>query len=264
MSAQNDAAFLRVFLIVLGALAVFTLSIMIVAGFVSYDLNQKHQQDSRLQAIIAERIMPVGEVEIAKADTVNEAPKPASQIVSEACNACHMSGALGAPKIGDKAVWSDRLAVGGLDGLYHNAINGKGAMPPRGGAASLSDDDIRAAVKHMLEESQVAASMEAGASASTTESASISIAASEIAATTSAKGQDVYSTACLACHMTGAAGAPKLGDKAAWKDRLAQGMATLYANANKGKGAMPPKGGRMDLSDQDIQAAVDYMVEQSK
>lgn len=73
-----------------------------------------------------------------------------------------------------------------------------------------------------------------------------------------------YRTACAACHMTGAAGAPKTGDKAAWAARIALGMDTLVANAIKGKGAMPPKGGRMDLTDDQIKSAVAFMVDESK
>ena len=77
-------------------------------------------------------------------------------------------------------------------------------------------------------------------------------------------GKDVYSAACAACHDTGAAGAPKVGDKGAWSARIGQGADALYTNAIKGKGAMPPKGGRADLDDDAIKAAVDYMVAESK
>ncbi len=81
-------------------------------------------------------------------------------------------------------------------------------------------------------------------------------------------GEKTYKMACFACHGTGAAGAPKLGDKAAWTDRIAQGNATLYDHAIKGfkgkTGFMPAKGGRADLSDADVKAAVDYMVSGSK
>ena len=73
-----------------------------------------------------------------------------------------------------------------------------------------------------------------------------------------------YRTACAACHMTGAANAPKLGDKAAWAPRIKQGMDTLITNAIKGKGAMPPKGGRMNLTDEQIKATVVFMVDASK
>ena len=79
-----------------------------------------------------------------------------------------------------------------------------------------------------------------------------------------ADGAATYTQACQACHMTGAAGAPKLGDKAAWAPRIAQGNDALYAAVINGKGAMPPKGGQMQLGDDVVKAAVDYMVAQSK
>jgi cytochrome c5 len=75
-----------------------------------------------------------------------------------------------------------------------------------------------------------------------------------------ADGQAVYNMACMACHMTGAAGAPKLGDKVAWGPRIATGRAALINSAINGKGAMPPKGGQMQLTEAEISAAVDYMV----
>ncbi|MDH5447190.1 MAG: c-type cytochrome [Gammaproteobacteria bacterium] len=87
-------------------------------------------------------------------------------------------------------------------------------------------------------------------------------AASAGAGKVDAKG--TYQSACFACHGTGAAGAPKLGDKGAWKARIGQGKAKLYSNAVKGFKGMPPKGGRSDLSDAVVKAVVDYMVSQSK
>ena len=79
-----------------------------------------------------------------------------------------------------------------------------------------------------------------------------------------ADGGATYKQACAACHASGAAGAPKLEDKAAWKPRIETGKDALYASVIKGKGAMPPKGGRADLSDDVVKAAVDYMVAQAK
>ena len=73
-------------------------------------------------------------------------------------------------------------------------------------------------------------------------------------------GKKVYDTTCMACHGSGVAGAPKLGDKAAWAPRLKLGIDALYAVAIKGKGAMPAKGGSASLSDAEVKAAVDYMV----
>lgn len=84
------------------------------------------------------------------------------------------------------------------------------------------------------------------------------------AATPAASGKAVYDASCQACHGAGVAGAPKLGDKAAWAPRLGAGVAALQASAIKGKNAMPPKGGNLSLADADVKAAVDYMVAQSK
>ena len=79
-----------------------------------------------------------------------------------------------------------------------------------------------------------------------------------------ADGAATYQQACVACHMTGAAGAPKLEDKAAWAPRIALGKDVLYKSVLEGKGAMPPKAGQTQLSDDEIKAAVDYMVAQAK
>ncbi len=81
-------------------------------------------------------------------------------------------------------------------------------------------------------------------------------------------GDEVYNSSCAACHSAGVAGAPKVGDAAGWADRIAQGIETLYTNAIDGlqgsAGIMPAKGGNASLSDGSVQAAVDYMIEQSQ
>lgn len=83
-----------------------------------------------------------------------------------------------------------------------------------------------------------------------------------------AKGEDVFKKTCSLCHATGVAGAPKLGDKADWQPRIAQGNAMLYDHALKGftgkKGMMPAKGGNAALTDDEVKAAVDYMAAQAK
>ena len=79
-------------------------------------------------------------------------------------------------------------------------------------------------------------------------------------------GATVFGTVCKACHETGVAGAPKIGDKAAWAPRIAAGKPTLYEHALQGyqgkTGVMPPKGGRTDVPDDLVKQAVDYMVSQ--
>jgi len=77
-------------------------------------------------------------------------------------------------------------------------------------------------------------------------------------------GDAVYNGSCAACHGTGAAGAPKLGDAAAWAPRIAKGMDTLLSNATSGLNAMPPKGLCMTCSEAELQAAIEYIVSQSQ
>jgi cytochrome c5 len=79
-------------------------------------------------------------------------------------------------------------------------------------------------------------------------------------------GEDVYNGACVACHSSGAGGAPKLGDAAAWADRIAKGQDALYQSGLNGVagGSMIARGGCMTCSDEEIFAAVDYMVENSQ
>ncbi len=89
-------------------------------------------------------------------------------------------------------------------------------------------------------------------------------AAGEEVASGPRSGEQVYNSACAACHATGAAGAPKTGDAGAWASRIAQGNATLVKHAIEGINAMPPKGMCMDCSDDEIKAAVEYMVNKSK
>lgn len=88
--------------------------------------------------------------------------------------------------------------------------------------------------------------------------------ASETAANTGAagarSGDAIYNRYCLACHAAGVLGAPKLNDAADWEPRLAQGMDVVLKHAIDGFNAMPPRGTCMDCSDEEMQAAIDYMI----
>lgn len=79
-----------------------------------------------------------------------------------------------------------------------------------------------------------------------------------------ADGKAVYDKTCSVCHATGVANAPRFGDKAAWAPRAATGPAALLAAVVKGKGAMPPRAGAANLGDNDIQAAIDFMLAAAK
>ncbi|WP_404375833.1 c-type cytochrome [Vreelandella aquamarina] len=82
-----------------------------------------------------------------------------------------------------------------------------------------------------------------------------------VSANAQADGEATYNQACMACHMTGAAGAPIRGNTEHWEPRVEKGMDTLYDHAINGFQAMPPKGGQLGLSDEEVKAAVDYLLE---
>ena len=124
--------------------------ICVLVGLISATFAQA--QDMSEEAI-KKRIQPVGSVHVAGAQAETAAaagPRSGVDIYNASCNACHGSGVLGAPKVGDAAAWGPRLDKG-FDTVLQNAINGFNAMPPRGTCASCSDDDIKAAIEHMVE-----------------------------------------------------------------------------------------------------------------
>lgn len=100
----------------------------------------------------AKLIAPVAKLEIGVADAAVKGARTGDQVYNAACVACHESGAAGAPKVGDKAAWAPRLALG-LEGLVKSAINGKNAMPARGGNPDLADVEIARAVVLMTNKS---------------------------------------------------------------------------------------------------------------
>ena len=108
---------------------------------------------------IAKRLAPVGQVcvtgqeckgmEVAVAAGGGGAKTP-KDVIANHCNACHGTGLLGAPKIGDTAAWKERADhQGGLDGILAKAITGINAMPPKGTCADCSDDELKGAIKEM-------------------------------------------------------------------------------------------------------------------
>ncbi len=91
--------------------------------------------------------------------------------------------------------------------------------------------------------------------------ASVSLISDAQAAPDFESGEAVYNAVCQACHTTGVLNSPKLGDPAGWGERLSKDKETLYLSVINGLNLMPPKGGRPDLSDEQVQMAVDYMLE---
>jgi cytochrome c5 len=163
-------------------------------------------------------------------------------------------------------------------------------MPARGGNSDLTDEEVAGAVVHMANQAgatwkapELVARAPAQAAATTASAppappvataakaappapaaAAAPAAAPAQAAAAGNKGKAIYDTTCTVCHTAGIAGAPKLGDKAAWAPRIQTGIEALYNSSLKGKNAMPPKGGNAGLPDADVKAAVDYMIAQAK
>lgn len=163
-------------------LAVAFLLVKLIGGGINIDPDSPAMSEDA----IAERLKPVGQVNVVSAaGTVSagenagseesaggtqaaasgatggatqtasaaEAGNAGEQVYNASCQICHGTGIAGAPKVGDKAVWSARISQG-IDVLYASAINGKNTMPPKGGAMSTSDADISAAVDFMVSKSR--------------------------------------------------------------------------------------------------------------
>jgi cytochrome c5 len=201
---------------------------------------------------VAARIQPVGRVEFGSGAAAAGA-RSGEEIVKAICTACHQAGVANAPKLGDKAQWAPRLKQG-LNALVASVVKGKGAMPPKAGDASLTDEEIARAVVIMANQ----------AGAKFKEPAPSKPQAVAAAKPQASSGKAVYDQTCVACHAQSVAGSPKLGDKAAWAPRIKTGTDSLVQSVLKGKGAMPPKGGNASLSEAQVRAAVEFMVSQSK
>ena len=110
---------------------------------------------------------------------------------------------------------------------------------------------------------QSAAEAVEGAMATETAAAAASGSEVTVAAAGTASGESVYQGLCHACHAAGLADAPKPDDTAAWKERLAKGVDAMLATAIQGMGGMPPRGGNPALTDEELRAAIEFMLEQA-
>lgn len=156
-------------LVILGVSAVLMLFIFVLVAHHRDIPDQVRQQRGALMSTatsVAERIKPVGRVEVAAAETqrapvkiaVTASPgRDGQQIYQAACVACHDAGIAGAPKLGDKGQWAKRIAKG-VDTLYASAVNGSqgsgGVMPPKGGNLALSNAEVKAAVDYIVARSK--------------------------------------------------------------------------------------------------------------
>lgn len=275
--------------------------ILLVTFATNKPLDGAGSENANAQAVAA-RVRPVAEEGFSFKDA--NAPKvlqSGQAVYNAVCVACHGTGAAGAPKAGDAGAWTARIAQG-YDTLVQHAVQGIRAMPAKGGNPDLDDIEVARAVVYMANQSGAkfkepeapAAGAQAPAQAGAAQPAAGAAAAAPAGAAAPAPatpaatpgtppvagaiatpavagnneaGKTLFNSACTACHTAGIAGAPKVGDKAAWAPRIAQGTNTLYEHAIKGfqgkAGVMPPKGGS-SAPDADVKAAVDYMVAAAK
>lgn len=279
---------------------VTVIGIILLVEFVTTNRLSGAGTDSQSVAAVAARLRPVAEDGFVLKDA--NAPKlllAGDAVYSANCAACHTSGAAGAPKLADVGQWASRIAQG-YDTLVKHAVEGIRAMPARGGNPDLDDVEVARAVVYLANQSgakfaepalpalkvlpaaadataPAAPEMDAAPVAAPVAAVAPTLAAVPAAAPTAAvatasatlaiDGKKIFDSACAACHVSGVAGAPKVGDKANWAGRIKQGNAVLYDHAIKGfqgkAGVMPAKGGAA-VSDDEVKAAVDYMVSTSK
>lgn len=168
--SSDDQKNIDLILLTIGVLIGVAVGLFVIARDVNNENMERMQRiDARYQAAVDQRIAPFGEVvkdgEIV-ADPAVEAVVAAEeakvlltgpQVYNQACLACHGGGIAGAPKTGEAADWTARIAKG-RDMLNSNAINGfmgdKGMMPAKGGAVTLSDEEVIAAVDYLIEQVQ--------------------------------------------------------------------------------------------------------------
>ena len=179
----------------------------------------------------------------ARVASAEERERGGKEVVEAVCAACHRTGVKGAPKIGDRNAWA-KLTSKGLTGLTVVALKGIRKMPPHGGNPDLTDTEIERAITYMVNQS-------GGRWIEPT---------SKLASAVQRSGGEVVQAYCAKCHQTGAEGAPKIGDRAAWIPRLREGFEGLVGSAIKGHGPMPSRGDVANLTDSEIRAAIAYMI----
>jgi len=236
----------QLMVVVLG-FAVPVLLVALVAYYlvVPSSTTSGNNQSALEASAVAARIKPVADVAFAESGGgAAKAAQTGEQVVQQYCAACHTTGAAGAPKVGDKGSWAKYLG-GGLDQMLKTSISGKGAMPARGGAADLSDYELARAIVHMANQSGGKLKEPAAPKGA--------------APAAERSGEQVVQAACIRCHESGQGGAPRIGDKAAWSQRISQGVDAVTKAAIRGHGGMPARGGLADLTDREVTRAILYM-----
>lgn len=126
---------------------------LITSFLLMFLVTSARAQTSTYQEFVIQNTAPIGQVSIggAPATPLAAGPKSGKEIYEAGCSFCHATGAAGSPKIGNKAAWAPRISEG-MDTLVTHALHGYNAMPPKGMCPSCSEDDIKAAVKYMVDQ----------------------------------------------------------------------------------------------------------------
>lgn len=141
-NTQNSSKLILVATIVVAAVLILVIWPLSMMGKGSVSSGSSDDAESR--------ILPVARVEMQKAVVKTDGkPRTGEAIYNAVCTACHAAGVAGAPKTGDKAAWAPRIALGAA-ALLTSATNGKNAMPPRGGAADLTDAELKSVVEYLV------------------------------------------------------------------------------------------------------------------
>jgi cytochrome c5 len=183
----------QLILAVLFAFVVPIFGIILLVMYVTTETRPSAGSEARAPKSIAERIRPVGSVEIKDASDA-ASMKTGEQVFAAQCTACHATGALNAPKLGDAAAWGPRIAAG-FNALLHSALAGKGQMPAQGGG-DFSEFEIGRAVVYMANQGgakfpePAAPAAGASAPAATTAAASAAAPATTVAAAPAAPAKE--------------------------------------------------------------------------
>src|SRR5512141_509979 len=141
----------QLIIVILAAFLVPITIIVMLSQLVTTGIDASKNNPSLTDEAIAARLKPVGQVEVVDPNAP-KIEKTGKEVVEAVCGACHLSGALNAPKIGDKAAWGKRIGEG-LQRLTEVAIKGERQMPARGGNPDLSDLEIGRAIAYMANQS---------------------------------------------------------------------------------------------------------------
>jgi cytochrome c5 len=274
--------------------------IVLLVTFVTSRVKPGAGSEAMSSAAIDSRIAPLATLDLVDT-SASKTLKSGEAVYKAVCTTCHAAGVAGAPKFGNASDWQPRIAQG-VNTLWEHALKGYKSMPAKGGNPDLDDIEVERAVVYMAnaggakftdpplpapgaataaaaapapalgstpDPAIVAAIAAANSGAAAAPAAAPAAPAAAPAAGTASNdpGQKLFAAVCSACHGAGIAGAPKFGDKAAWAPHIAKGLDTLYDHAihgiQEGAAVMPPKGGS-NASDDDVKAAVRYMVNGSK